>query len=354
MATQKRYLALAVIAAIWMLVQVGVNRAVGGSPGLSIATLAWALVVYDAAKGNAQGIKTTAKFITILQIVGGGILIFLSSEGYMQAFFGPPELLLIGLALPTLSWIVLYIWANSKLGRTNAGIDAISNDQAVRPVSMFKEPGQTVSSQDFGSLLEVKDRLSQVTETVRTERQNDAPSNISNVDEASNILLKYNDDARAAYIKLNQYPVEWQNEYKQRLVENSAQDPEALIGIVALKFLRRTDLAWSTELWDALESTRTYSKAAFNEFVSVFGLLSLAMEPKVIASKVIENNTVTITKKYSLLDGSGEKRTIFRYSDGSFAVMGISTRHPSIEGIYDYLEVGHKDRYPVYFLTELD
>jgi hypothetical protein len=216
---------------------------------------------------------------------------------------------------------------------------------------IFKEQGYSESPQAEFRSNQPRDASAQGSAATHTERQNIVPLPLAGADEASAILLKYNDEARAAYSKLNDYPVEWQNEYRQRLVENPSQDPAALVGIVVLKFLGRPDLAWSSDIWDALETTRNRGKIAIDEFIKVFSLLSHTMTPAVIALKVFDNSRGTVWYTYLVCDENEVEQKVYRYSRDVFSVEGSSETFHNIDAVYQYLNTPLSKRVKLYLLN---
>jgi uncharacterized membrane protein YhaH (DUF805 family) len=242
-----------------------------------------------------------------------------------------------------------------------------SSTSKAQSTSIFKEQGYSGSSQAKHSSSQPSDALTQGIAQAQTEKQNSGPVPIAGVDEASAILLKYNDEARVAYSKLQEYPVEWQNEYRQRLVENRSQDPEALVGIVVLNFLGRPDLAWTSDVWEVLEATRLRSKTALDEFIKVFSLLSHTMGPKVIADKVIAQTvsnviaqTVSDTSRgtlrltYLVSDAKEIQQEVHYYSGGYYNVSGSLDFFANIEDVYVHLNTPKARRVKPFLLSTVE
>lgn len=238
-------------------------------------------------------------------------------------------------------------------GANKYGADPLEcNDVTVlvRTPPPITNPGQ---NDRLDSLLEShfprsRDALPQDDVESSAGKQNSVPSLIQGADEASGILLKYNDEARMAYGRLMEYPVDWQNEYKQRLVANPVQDPEALVGIVVLKFLGRSDLAWSNDIWGALESTRKNNKASLDEFIRVFSLLINTMTPGLIADKVIFNSRGAVWRTYLIADHKGTQHKIYRYVSECFSIEGYPETFHDIVAVYDRLDTPRSMRVALY------
>lgn len=271
-------------------------------------------------------------------------------------------------ALLGILWLGLVFFAfvvsllPGQKGANRFGADPLETIEAKKPALTPTSVSTLIPQEHIGSSQthyysnQRKDMLPQVSATVPTATQNNVLSSIEGADEASAILLKYNDEARAAYRQLNDYPVEWQNEYRQRLVENPSQDPAALVGIVVLKFLGRPDLAWSSDIWDALESARKNNNASQDEFIKVFSLLSHTMTPRVIADKVISQTRIdpsrgTVRWTYLVSDAKEVEQEVHYYSGGYYNVAGSSEFFPNIEDVYAHLNTPKEKRVKPFLLN---
>lgn len=317
---KERYWGLALLSIIWVLIVIIFN-AISGRTGTSVTTAMWALIAFYAFTGNIRAIASVAKWISILQVVAGTILLFvLINNTDMQLYLGTPADILFSVGISTFFSVVLYYWANGK-ENTLTGDTTNKNATEITSSVLIKKSSPEFNTQAYEAPF------------INNHQIFSPPEPDQSV--AAKIVLQHDDRVKAIIEGLDGLPAEVVEQILVEIVNHPNEDPLLTRNRALLKALGRPDMVWNDDIDRIIQECGNADIDDVVEFFRVFPILSQRMAPievlrKLITEKVTELQIDTIF---------GEKKKVVRLGTNTFTLqshLGQKT-FSSLNDVYDYL-----------------
>lgn len=279
---KERHWILAAIAALMVFFQI-VENALTGEIGLSIVSLLWLLVAWNALTGNVNAIVWTSKFAVLSQVVIGSFALFLiydsqsSADSFGASFVG----LFMGLAVPTVAWILVLIWARRKISEkqrlNNADHATLHKNERESVVTLDRIEAATNAHVVASTVTEASPSRPLIEDS---ERKSDFPK--------AEIAIKYRHDLQNDWREIEELGEKYSKIYKKELEGNPNQDAASL----RLKIfeLYRSDKApcKREHLNKIFNELSEFGGKAQEKFLEICAVLDKSMDPELVAQKIKE------------------------------------------------------------------
>ena len=264
---KKRYWDLAVFAVVSFLLFWILNAA-GGLQGIGAVTYLWLIVAYYAVSGNIKAILSTTKVAIAIQVVvGAGITLWLANDRDAQNIFGDQSNFVIGVGIPTLVWVFVFFWAESKSDQGKAAQNAIKDSTAAtadRSTDARTPPPLPTGDDNADE--------GKVTSDQRPDDDDDDDDDTFNVGDFPKALMAigYRREAEEAWSQAQHLPTAYTRRFLEALDEDPKCDALEALSSVEEEFKKEQRPFDDEAANDALEEVRTISPDAVLEFKNVY------------------------------------------------------------------------------------
>lgn len=306
---------------VWI-TNAAIAQETGGTAAVGVVSLLWLWVAAYSITGSVDRIITTCKVALGIQFVGA---IFFS------AALADPKPHLLSMAVPTIAWLIMFMWANASLAAEKEQPKAVPLCGDVAPIG----PVPSVYSDPIILHLNPSPPKS---DNIKPIQDNDLPT--SGVQSSSpkrgkaKKVIEYSDAAGIAWRSVSELPETYRNQFLDSLEESPSQDAAQLAARLVAAHQKEKRPYDDPAANDALEKARAISKEAEEEFRTVYGFLGSSVAVEDILSRVCAKfanlmssktwNKVQISLQYGNFDLAQEElekfgyRIIFTHGNVSF------------------------------------
>jgi hypothetical protein len=300
-----------------------------GRHGYGLASLAWIVILWSAATGNVQSVKQASVWGMALQLIGGVLFVFLSTNpdtDIIYAIFGLSGLsgAIFSIGSPVLIWALVYWNANSLNQRIALTEENWAETTPASSVGYYPQQQKKPSTLEASNnaLRPAQNQSIIEAEVIENNSKISPKANVSsklvdtrldnNLTEYPNArtAIEYDDRAKNAWLELHETPDNLKKEFMGSLEKDPKQNVTELKDRILIQYDKVINPFDTDEVNIAYGKARLISNECAAEFRRVFEILGDTLPIEDLLDKVkikVQKAKVSPEKLESLRNAILEK-----------------------------------------------